>query len=103
MANSKINTDVSGKNVILTVRIGEGHPLNWWLSVSSKNDYGYNKGQCVGDYPWIVDIIPNGNVAVHSMLKTYKPGSYAAVLNVIGIGQADFSTFELLAPVPAPA
>lgn len=94
MANSYINTSVSGTNVTITVQMGAGDRLDWWIRVTSKYDYGYGKGQGVGDYPWIVEII-NGTTATYTATKTYKPGLYSAELNIMGIGPVDFSLFEI--------
>jgi hypothetical protein len=94
MSNSTINTSVSGNNVTIKVVIGAGETLDWWVRVTSKNDYGYGLGQGVGDYPWIVDII-SGNTTTYNVTKTYRPGIYAAELNIAGVGSVDVSTFGL--------
>lgn len=94
MSNSHVTTSVSGNNVTIRVTIGSGETLDWWIRVTSKYDYGYGKGQGVGDYPWIVEII-DGTTQTYLATKTYKPGLYVAELNIMGIGPVDFSTFEL--------
>jgi hypothetical protein len=94
MSNSTINTSVSGNNVTLKVVIGAGERLDWWIRVISKYDYGYGLGQGAGDYPWIVEII-SGTTSNYSVTKTYKPGLYAAELNIMGVGAVDVSTFGL--------
>lgn len=100
-----VNTSVSGTNVTISVRMNVGEaPRGWWIRVTSKYDYGYGKGQGVGDYPWIVEIIDRTGTTdtSYSATKTYKPGLYVAELNVMGVGPIDFSTFELVAPVAKP-
>lgn len=88
------SVDSSGKNVTITVKMAAGDKLDWWIRVTSKYDYGYGKGQGVGDYPWIVEII-TGNTANYIATKNYKKGLYVAELNIMGIGSVDYSMFEI--------
>jgi len=99
VGDSTVNTLVTGNNVMLTVNIGTGERLDWWIRVISKYDYGYGKGQGVGDYPWIVEVI-NGTTQTANFVRTYKPGMYAAELNIMGKGPVDYSTFELAGGAP---
>lgn len=96
MEDSFVYATVSGNIVTLKVAMGAGAPLNWWIRIVSKYDYGYGKGQGTGEYPWIVDVI-KGNTATYTTTKTYKPGFYNAELNIMGIGPVDYSLFELSA------
>jgi hypothetical protein len=103
MSNSTVNTSVSGSNVVITVKIDPSDVLfGWWVRVTSKYDYGYGKGQGVGDYPWIVEIIDGGFSMSYSQTKTYKSGLYAAELNLARVGPVDFSTFELVGVTAKP-
>ena len=98
MSNSKVSTSVSGNNVTITVNIDASDILfGWWLRIVSKYDYGYGKGQGVGDYPWIVEIIDHTSTfdTYYHETKTYKPGLYAAELNLMHVGAVDYSVFEL--------
>jgi hypothetical protein len=103
MSGSTVNTIVSGNNVIISVRISAADALfGWWVRVTSKYDYGYGKGQGVGDYPWIVEIIDHTSVfdTSYDATKTYKPGLYVAELNLMHTGPVDYSLFELGTAAP---
>lgn len=99
MSNSQVTTLATGTNVMISVKIDPSDILfGWWVRVTSKYDYGYGKGQGVGDYPWIVEIIDHTAIfdTSYSVVKTYKPGLYVAELNLMRVGPVDFSTFELV-------
>lgn len=98
-APSTVSTLITGNNVAFTVNMGTGARLDWWLRVISKYDYGYGKGQGVGDYPWIVEVI-NGTTQTASFIRTYKPGMYAVELNIMGVGPVDYKKFELAGGAP---